>query len=76
MPSVSLVRLALILTALCVGGAACGDEDEDTADATTEREGPEGCYIPGNMLCDCDLDEAGCTEDVGVWTTGCDTCAD
>jgi hypothetical protein len=65
--------------------SACGDEDETTTtegqptDTVTEgerpeREGPEGCYIPSQMLCDCDVVEVDCTEDVGVWTPGCMSC--
>jgi hypothetical protein len=78
MPNFRVLRLALILPVLCAGFCfACGDEDEaDEGDATMEREGPEGCYIPAGMLCDCDIEEAACTTDVGVWTAGCDSCAE
>ena len=65
--------------------SACGGEDATTTAPTepqTEtqqeqpaREGPEGCYIPPQMMCDCTLVEADCSEDVGVWTAGCMSCA-
>ena len=76
--------------ALLGGGllVACGEDDETTTETddmetTTEveqaqpgtRMGPEGCYIQAEMRCDCDLDEASCTEDVGVWTPGCSSCS-
>jgi hypothetical protein len=76
--------------ALLGGGLlmACSEDDEtttetDDTDTRTEveqaqpgtRTGPEGCYIQAEMRCDCDLDEAGCTEDVGVWTPGCSSCS-
>jgi hypothetical protein len=59
--TVSLLTLAF--------GTGCGEEDESDDGAP-----PEGCYIEANRLCDCDLDEAACTEDVGIWTDGCDSC--
>ncbi len=58
--------------------AACGgdSDDEQPEAAEEEREGPAGCYIEGERRCDCELEEAACTEDVGIWVdTGCGTCA-
>lgn len=73
MTSFGVLRLTLILPVLCLGlCAACGEVDEE--DPSTEREGPEGCYIIANMRCDCELDEASCTPDVGQWTPGCSSC--
>jgi hypothetical protein len=64
------MRLGFYLSLLCLTfGTACGDDNEDEAQAP-----PEGCYIEANRLCDCDLDESACTEDVGIWTDGCDSC--
>jgi hypothetical protein len=84
MSNFRVLRLGTILTLLCLINAACGDEDETNTQAETQtetqanmgREGPVGCYIPGDMLCDCDIEEADCTMDVGVWTEGCETCAE
>jgi hypothetical protein len=68
--------LPLFLAAL---SAACGgDSDDEQSDpaAEEEREGPAGCYIEGERRCDCELEQAACTEDVGIWVdTGCGTCA-
>lgn len=52
-------------------GGSAGAEGE----RPPEREGPEGCYIEAEHRCDCELEEAACTEDVGIWTDGCATCA-
>jgi hypothetical protein len=80
MTSFRVLGLGTILTLLCLINAACGDEDETSTQTETEsnmgREGPEGCYIPGNMLCDCEIQEADCTMDVGVWTAGCESCVE
>jgi hypothetical protein len=68
-----ILRLTRIVPLLAVAlGTACGDEAED--DPSAEREGPEGCYIVANMRCDCELDEASCTPDIGQWTPGCSSC--
>ena len=73
-----LMRLGTLCLVLAAGNAACGDEDETETQTETQasmgREGPEGCYIPADMLCDCDIEEVACTEDVGVWTAGCESC--
>lgn len=80
MKSFRPLRLGTILLLLAAGNAACGDEDETQTQTETQasmgREGPEGCYIPADMLCDCDIEEAACTEDVGVWTPGCESCTE
>jgi hypothetical protein len=66
------------------GGDSANDDDANQSEDTRESEGegrpqmgegPEGCYIEANFMCDCDLDEAACSEDVGIWTDGCATCA-
>lgn len=77
----------LLVAALCHPLAACNSDDDDTTtDATMDasdgsddmqgppREGPPGCYIPSMRMCDCDIAEADCSEDVGVWTEGCASC--
>jgi len=78
--SIRPLRLGTILLLLAASNAACGDEDETQTQTETQasmgREGPEGCYIPADMLCDCDIEEAACTEDVGVWTAGCESCTE
>jgi hypothetical protein len=81
MTSFRVLGLGTILTLLCLINAACGDEEDETNTQTeTEsnmgRTGPEGCYIPGNMLCDCAIEEVDCTMDVGVWTAGCESCTE
>lgn len=64
------LRLGFTLPLLCLAfGSGCGDEDDAEQPAA-----PEGCYIEANRLCDCDIAEAACTEDVGTWTDGCDSC--
>jgi hypothetical protein len=78
---------AVLLLALAGLVVACGDEatvqqvEMTTEEAQPEgerpppREGPDGCYIPEQRACDCAIVEADCTEDVGVWTMGCASCA-
>ena len=72
-----------LVWALC---CACGSdearlvspEEEDMAvqeQRPPPREGPAGCYIPERTMCDCTLLEEDCTEDIGVWTDGCASCA-
>ena len=76
MSSFGVLRFTLILPLFAILGlcTACSDEDETQTDTSTEREGPEGCYILANMRCDCELDEASCTPDIGQWTPGCTSC--
>lgn len=69
--------LSLFLAAL---SSACGGESDEVEQQAPqqeqEREGPAGCYIEGERRCDCELEEAACTEDVGIWVDmGCGTCA-
>jgi hypothetical protein len=67
--------LPLFLAAL---SAACGGDSDDVEQAAPEEEraGPAGCYIEGERRCDCEIEEAACTEDVGIWVDmGCATCA-
>jgi len=73
-----------LVWALC---CACGGDEarilqaEGEPETQTEeqrpppREGLEGCYIPQRQMCDCEIVEADCSEDVGVWTDGCASCA-
>jgi len=75
-----------LVWALC---CACGGDDarlvppesEDEPQTEVEqqrpppREGPEGCYIPERTMCNCEIVEADCSEDVGIWTDGCASCA-
>lgn len=79
----SILSLGLALTVL----GACGGDDETITDTqeleggggggTMMREGPEGCYLVAEMRCDCELEEADCTdEDIHVWTEGCSSCED
>jgi hypothetical protein len=79
---ISRLRLALPLLCLALCGACGGDSEDDAAESggggggqPPMREGPEGCYIEANFMCNCDLEEAECTEDVGIWTEGCMSCA-
>jgi hypothetical protein len=78
----------LLVVALAAAVSACGDEAEVVQQTETEqqqsqpegerpppREGPDGCYIPTQRSCDCAIVEADCSEDVGVWTMGCASCA-
>jgi hypothetical protein len=70
--------LPLVFVAL---STACGGDSDDEVDVdemtmSAERMGPAGCYIEAEFRCDCALDEAACTEDVGIWVDmGCGTCA-
>jgi hypothetical protein len=80
--SSSGLTLAFICAALCAGAGCGGDSEDDAGDGagggqgqSQMREGPEGCYIEANRMCDCDLGEAACTEAVGIWTAGCESCA-
>jgi hypothetical protein len=73
----------LVLALAC----ACGDEatvqqvemeqqeNQPEGERPPPREGPDGCYLPEQRACDCAIVEADCTEDVGVWTDGCASCA-
>jgi hypothetical protein len=65
-------------------GAGCGEQQEASpasgaggteGERPPEREGPAGCYIEAEHRCDCELEEAECTEDGQIWTDGCATCA-
>ena len=74
------IALPLLCLALC--GACGGDSEDDSVESgggsggqSSMREGPEGCYIEANFACNCDLAEAECTEDIGIWTPGCASCA-
>lgn len=73
------LRAGLLLPSfLAALSAACGGDSagEEPDAVEPEREGPAGCYIEGERRCDCELEEAACTEDVGVWVdTGCSSCA-
>lgn len=77
----------LALAAFCAV-SACADEEatvqqtemqqqpsETEGQRPPEREGPDGCYLPEQQKCDCEIVEVDCTEDVGIWTTGCASCA-
>lgn len=65
--------LPLFLGALC---AACGGDDDEDEQVMSGRSGPEGCYIEADRRCDCEIEQAACTEDVGIWVEmGCGTCA-
>jgi hypothetical protein len=79
---------SLLMLALAGAVFGCGDEEETVQQTEMQeqpsqsegerpppREGPEGCYIPAQTRCDCAILEADCTEEVGVWTTGCASCA-
>ena len=72
---VAVVSSSLAAAFACGGGA---DEvevmQEQEQQRPAERPGPEGCYIPSRTMCDCALGEEDCTEDVGVWTSGCASC--
>ncbi len=50
-------------------------ENQPEGERQPPREGPDGCYLPEQRSCDCAVAEADCTEDVGIWTTGCASCA-
>jgi hypothetical protein len=84
MPRRHISRLRLALPLLCFAlCGACGGDSEDDVDESAAgsggqppmREGPEGCYIEANFACNCELDQAACTADVGIWTPGCASCA-
>jgi hypothetical protein len=69
--------LSLFFAAL---SSACGGESDEVEQQAPQQEqageGPAGCYIEAERRCDCELDEAECTEDVGIWVDmGCGTCA-
>jgi len=59
--------------------SACGGDDDDERQVMPsegERTGAAGCYIPTEFRCDCELDQAACTDDVGMWVEmGCGSCA-
>ena len=70
------------LVPLAAASACGGDDEEEQVEQEveqqmpSERMGPAGCYIPAEFRCDCELTEAACTEDVGMWVDmGCGTCA-
>ena len=86
-PKLPARAASLLILALAAVVFACGDEEEVVQQTEMEqleaqpegerpppREGPEGCYIPAQTRCDCAILEADCSEDVGVWTTGCASC--
>ena len=79
---------ALLLALVPLALSACGGDTEQlqtdtrqqmpaetTAERPPAREGPDGCYIPSRQKCDCEIQEPDCKEDVGVWTSGCTSCA-
>ncbi|MEY2937396.1 MAG: hypothetical protein RL033_8145 [Pseudomonadota bacterium] len=79
---------SLLMLALAGAVFGCGDEEETVqqremlepssqpeGERPPPREGPDGCYIPAQTRCDCAVSEADCTEDVGIWTMGCASCA-
>jgi hypothetical protein len=79
MAVVRLLRVALLLPLLlgplCLACGGDGD-DEEQEPVSSERRGPAGCYIEDERRCDCELEQAACTDDVGIWVdTGCATCA-
>jgi len=74
---------ALLMAGWCM---ACGGEDDDPETTTMQEEarptqdGPAGCYVIMQMKCDCDLEEAECTDPAAmVWVPagprGCASCA-
>lgn len=79
-----------LLFASCSDGTQCQGSlcDEENAPANggsggsggeerpPPREGPEGCYISAARMCDCDIEEADCTEEGQTWTEGCASCAE
>jgi hypothetical protein len=71
------VGLLLPLFFAALSTACGGDSDDEEPDSVEEqRPGPPGCYIPDERRCDCEIAEAACTEDVGMWVEmGCGTCA-
>jgi len=81
------MQLKLVSCLALVVCAACGDEDARIVQAAGEpeteteeqrpapRPGPEGCYIVARNMCDCAILEPDCSEDIGVWTEGCASCA-
>ena len=83
----SLRGALLLALALACSASACGDEatvrevemaqqeNQPEGERPPPREGPEGCYISERRSCDCGIVEADCTEDVGIWTDGCASCA-
>lgn len=85
--SASLRGALLLALALVCAVSACGDEatvreaemeqleSQPEGERPPPREGPDGCYLPEQRGCDCAVAEADCTQDVGVWTTGCASCA-
>jgi hypothetical protein len=62
-------------------GSLCGEQPANGGSGGSEgerpppREGPEGCYIQANNRCDCEIEEAACTEEGQIWTDGCASCA-
>jgi hypothetical protein len=83
MAFVRCLRAGLLLPMFFAAlAAACGGDSDDVEQAAPreeeeeERSGPAGCYIEGERRCDCEIEEAACTEDVGIWVDmGCATCA-
>ena len=55
-------------------GEGMVSEADAGASGIPPREGPEGCYVPSMMRCDCDVTEADCAEP-NLWTEGCASCA-
>lgn len=72
----------LVIAGLFLAAMACGGDSEDDAEQMqememlmSEREGPVGCYIAAQMMCDCALTEAQCSEAAGMfWVPGCMSC--
>lgn len=69
-----LVIGGLLLAMLACGGDS--DEGEEPMQMQMQvREGPVGCYIAAEMMCDCELAEEECIEAAGMfWTPGCMSC--
>lgn len=68
--------LPLLVGALCAGCGGDSDDGEGDGNEAPVREGPAGCYVGAEMRCDCEIEEASCTEDGQTWVEdGCASCA-
>jgi hypothetical protein len=66
--------------------SACGEDDTAPPEMQMQmlqgsdmrpestREGPVGCYIEAQRRCDCEIEEADCTQEGQIWTEGCASC--
>ena len=73
-----------VIVSLLLAVMACGGDSEDAEEPMQEmdmlegdgeRMGPVGCYIAAQMMCDCALTEAMCSEAAGMfWVPGCMSC--